>query len=94
MRGYGRVLGPGELAAAALLVQEGAEAVVTDDRAFLRVLRGTGLPYTTPALLVADLVRAGALPKEDALRALERMRAMIRDDQYRLVRARIQAMEA
>lgn len=89
----GRALGPGELAAAALLVQEGADAVVTDDQAFLQALRGAGLPYTTPALLVVDLVRTGTLSKAEARVALARLRRMIREDQYRLSLAQIEAVE-
>jgi hypothetical protein len=44
------------------IVLDSADAAVTDDRAFLKALREAGLPYTTPAFLVVDLARAGALP--------------------------------
>jgi predicted nucleic acid-binding protein len=88
----GRGLGAGERAAAALLLQARADFVVTDDRAFLKALRDAGLPHATPAMVVVELARLGAMDPQDAAAGLERLRPMIRQGQYEAARSDLAAL--
>ncbi len=88
----GRGIGAGERAAAALLLQARADFVITDDRPFLKALREADLPHATPALAVVELARSGALAPQDAAAGLERLRPMIRQDQYEAARADLAAL--
>jgi predicted nucleic acid-binding protein len=85
-------LGAGERAAAALLLQVHADFVVTDDRAFLKALREAGLPHVTSALALVELARSGVLTLQDAAAGLERLRPMIRQDQYHAAEADLAAL--
>lgn len=83
-------LGKGEREALYLLLAEQADAVVSDDRAFLRILRRHNLPGLPPALVLPKLVEEGKLSKEEALQALERMRPLIRREAYLEARTRLE----
>jgi predicted nucleic acid-binding protein len=88
----GRGLGAGERAAVALFLQARADFIVTDDRAFLRALREAGLPYATSALVVVELARSGAMTLQDAAAGFERLRPVIRQDQYEAALADLAAL--
>ncbi|MCS7240992.1 MAG: hypothetical protein NZ651_07100 [Candidatus Bipolaricaulota bacterium] len=85
-----RSLGRGERETLHLFFAEGAEGIVSDDRAFLGFLRRHALPGLPPALAVARLVEEERLNKKEALAALERMRGLVREEVYWRARARIE----
>ncbi|MEN3010612.1 MAG: hypothetical protein ABDI20_06535, partial [Candidatus Bipolaricaulaceae bacterium] len=74
-----RSLGKGERETLHLFFAEGAEGIVSDDRAFLSVLRRHALPGFPPALALARLGEEGKLSKDEALAALEKMRDWVRE---------------
>ena len=64
--------------------------VVSDDRRFLTLLAMQATPFLTPAGLLVLLKRQGALTKEQADEALERLRPSIRPAAYWEARQDIQ----
>lgn len=83
-------LGPGERAALRLYREEGADAILSDDRAFLRFLDESSVPYLTPTGLVVGLVESGRLDAGEGLAALERLREHVRDSVYHRAREEIE----
>ena len=83
-------LGSGERAALRLYREQGADAVLSDDRVFLRFLDGSSVPYLTPAGAVVGLVGSGRLDPVEGLAALERLREHIRDVVYREARKELE----
>lgn len=79
-------LGRGEQEALHLYFAERADAVVTDDAAFVRVLARAGLRYLPPALLLVRLAQERHLDPLEALKGLERMRRFIGAEVYRAAR--------
>lgn len=84
-----RSLGKGEREALHLFFSEGADAIVSDDRAFLSFLREHSLPALPPALVLVELVGEGIITPEEGLEALERMRGLIRESMYSRAREKI-----
>jgi hypothetical protein len=78
-----RGLGRGEQEALHLYFAARADAIVTDDAAFVRVLGRAGLRYVLPALVLVRLARERHLDPDEALNSLERMRPFIRAEVYR-----------
>jgi hypothetical protein len=77
-----RGLGPGEQGALHLFFRARADAIVTDDAAFVAMLARAGLRYLLPALVLLRLVEEQRLASAEALDHLERMRPFIRSDVY------------
>lgn len=75
-------LGAGEMAVLVLSVQGQDAIVVSDDRRFLSLLSARGLPFLTPADLLAVLANQKALTRAEAREALEQLRPMIRAAAY------------
>ncbi len=75
-------LGRGEREAMSLYREHAAHAVLSDDRAFLRLLDEEKIPYLTPAVAVGMLAEQGVLTGERARRALADLRPLIREEQY------------
>ena len=71
-------LGAGEMAVLTLAVQYQSAIVVSDDRRFLATLTVRGLRFLTPTDLLVVLASQGILDKEEAKKALERLRPMVR----------------
>jgi predicted nucleic acid-binding protein len=84
------LLGPGERAALRLYREEEADAVLSDDRVFLRFLDENSVPYLTPAGVVVGLVESGRLDPREGLAALERLREHVRDSVYREARRELE----
>lgn len=74
-------LGAGERDALGVY-REGAEAILSDDRAFLGLLEERGVPYLTAASVVVGLARSGRLSVEEAMESLQRMRRYVRGAVY------------
>jgi predicted nucleic acid-binding protein len=82
-----RHLGRGEHEALHLFLASRADAIVTDDAAFVSVLDHAGLQYLPPALVLVQLTQQGHLDPEAALGGLEQMRPFIRAEVYAAARA-------
>ncbi len=91
--GGGPSLGPGELDALRLYHEEGADAVLSDDRVFLRFLDEGSIPYLTPAGVVVGLVGSGRLDPDEGLAALGRLREHVREEVYRRGREEIEGLK-
>ena len=72
----------GEDAALALFEAGGFAGIGTDDARFIRRLRGLGVPYAVPAVILVKLRRDGALSQNEAEEALEALRPHISADEY------------
>jgi len=81
-----RALGRGEQEALHLFFNERADVIITDDRAFLAVLKRAGLPALPPALALVELARFGGIQLAEAESALEMMKGLIRQEVYQLAR--------
>jgi predicted nucleic acid-binding protein len=75
-------LGPGERAALRVAYESGADAILTDDRAFLGFLAGAGMRVVVPAAAIVMLAGRGALSVEGAMEALGRIEGSIRSEVY------------
>lgn len=87
-----RHLGRGEHEALHLFLASRADAIVTDDAAFVSVLGHAGFRYLPPALVLVQLTRQGHLNREAALEGLEHMRAFIRAEVYTAARADVRCL--
>lgn len=66
----GTTRGKGEDAVLKLYRSGTYDAVATDDARFIRRLRGFGVPFAVPAVIVVKLCQAGVLTRGEAGRAL------------------------
>ncbi len=87
--------GVGEVAALAVFHQYGADAILTDDRAFLGLLAGSDPPV--PALVstaaVVGLAEGGHFTLGEARRALGKLRSSVREDAFRAAIGELEEME-
>lgn len=88
-----RSLGPGERDVLGVYREENAQAILSDDRAFLGLLEELGVPYLTAASVVVGLSRSGVLGKEEAMDALHRLRGYVRESVYERARKELQELE-
>lgn len=77
-----RTLGAGEREILHMFSHERADVVLSDDRAFLSVLEAQGIPYMTPGAALVFLAEHGMIQIQEAQQALERLRPLIRREQY------------
>jgi hypothetical protein len=70
-----------------------ADAVLSDDRGFLNALEAQGIPYLTPAAALVLLTRQAVFSLQEAQKSLERLRPLIREEQYEAARRDLQALE-
>lgn len=90
--GQKRGLGAGEREALHLFLTVQADAIVSDDAAFVAMLVRTGCPYLLPASVLVRLTQQGHLEPGAAREALERMRPLIRPEVYQAARADLGAL--
>lgn len=62
------------------------DAICSDDRKFIKRLRLFQVPYLTPAVLIAVLVKEKRLTVGEALQKLESLSPMISDEEYSTVK--------
>jgi hypothetical protein len=62
------------------------DAICSDDRKFIKRLRLFHVPYLTPAVLIAALVKNGKLTLKDAFEKLEALAPMVSEEEYATVR--------
>jgi hypothetical protein len=74
--------GKGEDAVLGLYQGGGFDAVATDDARFVRRLRGLGIPYALPAVIVVRLRLDGTLNAGQARQALAALRQHVSADQH------------
>lgn len=87
-----RGLGRGEQEALHLFFTVRADAIISDDAAFVSVLDQAGLPYLPPALVLVRLADQRHLEPQAALDRLERMRPLIRPEVYEAARSDLAAL--
>lgn len=76
----------GEEAELAIFQSGGFDAVCSDDKRFVRRLRTLGVPYITPAVCIALLLKQGKVNLPDALEKLELLSPFISSDEYHTVK--------
>lgn len=86
-------LGAGEKTTLHLFHQINAEAIVSDDQAFLEVLYSSKIPYLTSSELIAYMARDQKISKNQALAALENIRMSIREANYLKTKKQINEVE-
>lgn len=86
-------LGGGEQEAVYLFFVEEAEAIISDDQAFLAILERATLPYLPPALALVELARHGGIEIEEAVEALEKMKGLIKAEVYQRAREDLEALK-
>ncbi|KXA97546.1 hypothetical protein AKJ37_01030 [candidate division MSBL1 archaeon SCGC-AAA259I09] len=75
-------LGPGELSAYRVHLKEDSDALISDDRAFLKFLESQEIPFITPANGIVEMKNQEQISREKAIKALDRIRGLIRDEVY------------
>ncbi len=80
IRGLG--LMGGEADALRLFRSGAADMIVGDDRRFLNILEGLGIPFATPSALLIALVQSRRLGKDKAIEHLERLAEYISAEEY------------
>ena len=76
----------GEEAALAIFQKGGFDAILSDDKRFVRRLRALDIPYITPAICIVLLLKQGEITLPDALEKLESLRPFISSDEYNTVK--------
>ena len=76
----------GEEAALAIFQKGGFDAVLSDDKRFVRRLRALDIPYITPAVCIVLLLKQWEITLPDALEKLESLRPFISSDEYSTVK--------
>ena len=74
--------GKGEDAVLALHKAGGFDAIATDDARFIRRLRGLGISYAVPAVIIVRLRQSGTFTDAEAQEALESLRSLISAEEY------------
>lgn len=75
-------LGQGEKETLKLYFNEKAGSIVSDDRAFLNLLERNKVSFLTPANLVVELSEKNKITPSEGLKALEKMKPLIRNEVY------------
>lgn len=91
----GGSFGAGEVAALAVFHQYGADAVLTDDRAFLGLLVGSDppVPVLVPTAAVVGLAEGGHLTLGEARTALGKLRPSVRENAFQAAIDELEEME-
>lgn len=95
LRGSAASFGAGEREALAAFYARGADAVLTDDRAFLGLLAGAEPPVPTlvPTVAVVALAEGGVLSVGQATEALTKLEPSVRADAYTAAMEEIEEMQ-
>lgn len=81
-----RAVSRGEEAVFTVFQSGSYDAICSDDRKFIKRLRLFHVPYLTPAVLIAVLVKNGKLTLKEALDKLEALAPMVSEEEYGTVR--------
>ena len=74
--------GKGDDAVLSLYEAGGFDAVATDDARLIRHLRGLGVPYAVPAVLIVALRQQGSMSADEAAQALSALQPHVSADEY------------
>jgi len=87
--------GAGERVAVAVFYAVGADAVLTDDRAFLGLLAGAEppVPAMVPAAAIVALAEGGWMTVDKAREALDKLKPWIRTDTYAAAMEDLETMQ-
>ncbi len=85
-------LGAGERAALRVLYARGADAVLTDDRAFVNLLRRAEATVLLPASAIVLLAKSGGMGAKEALAALQRIERLVRREVYEEARRELNGL--
>lgn len=85
-------LGKGERAALHLYHAEEADAILSDDRVFLRFLDENSIPYLTPANVVVRLAEVRRFSPGEGLATLEKLSGLIRKSTYERARKDLEVL--
>jgi len=86
--------GEGEAAALDLFQRGAFDALCSDDRRFIKRLRILNIPYITPAVFIAILLRQGKMPMKEAVEKLDLLSPYVSEDEYTTVRLVIESWRA
>jgi hypothetical protein len=76
----------GEVAVLAIFQKGGFDAILSDDKRFVRRLRALDVPYITPAVCIVILLKQGKITLPEALEKLELLSPLISSDEYHTVK--------
>jgi len=75
-------LGSGEKTTLHLFFSLKADAIVSDDKAFLEVLEENDVPFIIPSEVIARFVEIKAISREGGLRSLNMLKPYIKEENY------------
>jgi rRNA-processing protein FCF1 len=84
----------GEEAALVIFQGGGFEAILSDDKRFIRRLRALDIPYMTPAVCLVVLQKQGKIDWQGALEKLELLSPFISGDEYNTVKWALESRRA
>lgn len=85
-------LGKGEKESLHLFLNEGADAIVSDDRTFLNLLQRNEVKFLTPANVVVELGKRGKITKGEGMEALDKMKPLIRGEVYKKAKEDLESL--
>lgn len=59
-----------------------ADAIISDDKAFLEVLKENDVPFIIPSEVIARFVEVKAISREGGLRSLNMLKPYINEESY------------
>lgn len=77
----------GEDAIFSIFQQGGYDAICSDDKRFIKRLRFFNIPYITPAVFIALLLRGHKLTGGEAQKKLDCLSSFISDEEYNVIKA-------
>lgn len=76
----------GEQETVVLFQKGGYDGIGSDDKRFVRQLRLFGIPYITPAVFIAAMLRQGDMTLDEAEKSLNSLSEYISDNEYATVK--------
>ena len=77
----------GEDAIFSIFQQGEYDAICSDDKRFIKRLRFLNIPYITPAVFIALLLKQGKLTIKDAREKLDCLSSFVSDEEYNVTKA-------
>ncbi len=84
------VFGRGEISTLHLYFNIKADAIISDDKAFLIFLKRNNIKFIIPADLIYILHKKGLLNKEEALKIIDKLRMYIDEGFYNNIKTRLE----
>ena len=77
----------GEDAIFSIFQQGGYDAICSDDKRFIKRLRLLNIPYITPAVFIALLLKKERLTIKEAQKKLDCLSSFVSDEEYNVIKA-------